>query len=27
MSKNKKLSLSGGDTAEKFIYKPKDLIW
>ncbi|XP_068150618.1 cytokine-like nuclear factor N-PAC isoform X1 [Drosophila tropicalis] len=27
MSKNKKLSLSGGDTTEKFIYKPKDLIW
>ncbi|XP_017042862.1 putative oxidoreductase GLYR1 homolog isoform X2 [Drosophila ficusphila] len=27
MSKNKKMSLSGGDTAEKFIYKPKDLIW
>ncbi|XP_017032843.1 cytokine-like nuclear factor N-PAC isoform X4 [Drosophila kikkawai] len=27
MSKNKKLSLSGGDTTEKFIYKLKDLIW
>ncbi|XP_017154133.1 putative oxidoreductase GLYR1 homolog isoform X2 [Drosophila miranda] len=27
MSKNKKMSLSGGDTTEKFIYKPKDLIW
>ncbi|XP_017853869.1 putative oxidoreductase GLYR1 homolog isoform X2 [Drosophila busckii] len=26
MSKNKKLSLSG-DSTEKFIYKPKDLIW
>ncbi|XP_034667467.1 putative oxidoreductase GLYR1 homolog isoform X2 [Drosophila subobscura] len=27
MSKNKKMSLSGGDATEKFIYKPKDLIW